>query len=42
MYSQCYMHIVPMTEEEVDDHKVAVRLEKICPPYNVCSMYNRD
>jgi hypothetical protein len=31
-----------MTEEEVNDHKVAIWLEKICPPDNVCNMWYRD
>jgi len=39
---ECDMHIIPMTEEEVDDHKVAIWLEKFGPSDNVRSMRHGD
>jgi hypothetical protein len=39
---ECNIHILPMSEEEVDYHKVAVRLEKFCPLDDVRSMWHRD
>ena len=36
------MHIIPMTEEEINDHKVAIWLEKFGPSDNVRSMRHGD